>query len=231
MRVKVKADYLLFDVEGTVSPLTFVREVLFPYSLERLKDFLVLNQDDPYLRTELAMVPGAVDPAGDLRVEAAVRHLADLIRRDVKDPLLKEIQGRIWRQGFESGAFKSPLFSDVAPAWKRWRDGGKRLGIYSSGSVQAQRLFFAHTSDGDISEWIDHHFDLSVGSKRDKASYLSIVKALNRPAGRVAFFSDVREELVAAREAGLQSVQLRRPQTPLEVFEPHLVSLADLIVD
>jgi enolase-phosphatase E1 len=230
VKVKIDASYLLFDIEGTISPVTFVREVLFPYSMERMQSFFENNADDPYVLVELKMIPGATEGDGTIRADVAARYLNDLIRRDVKDPLLKEIQGRIWKEGYESGAFKAPLYEDVLPAWQSWKARGKNLGIYSSGSLQAQNLFFTHTDEGNVLNLFSHHFDLGVGPKKEKLSYEKIAKSLQLPAKVIAFFSDIKEELVAAKEAGLQVVQLRRPQTPVAAFDPFVTSFSDVIL-
>lgn len=36
-------------------------------------------------------------------LRAAVEHFTSLIDRDVKDPVLKGLQGRIWERGYASG--------------------------------------------------------------------------------------------------------------------------------
>src|SRR5690606_22699278 len=38
---------VLTDIEGTTSPIAFVRDVLFPYAEERLPDWLVDHADEP----------------------------------------------------------------------------------------------------------------------------------------------------------------------------------------
>jgi len=66
----------------------------------------------------------------------------------VKDSALKKLQGLLWRDGYESGEVVTPLFSDVVPVLKEWHRGGVKLAIFSSGSVEAQRLFFKYVGIG-----------------------------------------------------------------------------------
>ena len=73
-------------------------------------------------------------------------HVEDLTKRDVKIAYLKNLQGYLWKEGYESGAYSTPLFPDVAPQLKRWRGDGVQLAIYSSGSVFAQKLLFQHVN-------------------------------------------------------------------------------------
>ena len=67
-----------------------------------------------------------------------------MTKRDVKIAYLKNLQGFLWENGYKTGAYSTPLFSDVAPALKQWKDAGYALAIYSSGSVFAQKLLFGH---------------------------------------------------------------------------------------
>ena len=36
----------LFDIEGTIAPITFVHDVLFPYSVQKVDAFLTANPDE-----------------------------------------------------------------------------------------------------------------------------------------------------------------------------------------
>ncbi len=145
--------------------------------------------------------------------EAAIQQLIEWIRQDVKHPVLKELQGMIWRQGYEGGVFKAPLYEDVLPAWQAWSDAGLRLGIYSSGSVVAQKLFYKYTEQGDVLGFLEAHFDLTVGGKNHALSYRAIADQLHLPAHEILFLSDRPEELVAAGEAGLLVAHIVRPGT------------------
>ena len=73
--------------------------------------------------------------------------------RDRKSTALKSLQGKIWKAGFETGELKGTLFEDVPAAFGRWSESGK-VAIYSSGSVEAQRLFFRHSNFGDLTPLI-----------------------------------------------------------------------------
>ena len=146
---------------------------------------------------------------------------------DRKTTALKALQGRIWKGGFESGSLKSVVFSDVADALKDWTSSGLRCAIYSSGSVQAQQLFFRYCEAGDLSPYLSGHFDTKVGAKRERESYEAIAQELNTAPGRVFFATDVLGEAEAAREAGMQTAILDRPGNIPQPEHDHLV-LKDL---
>jgi len=93
---------------------------------------------------------------------------------------------------------------------QRWHAAGHTLAVYSSGSIAAQQLFFAHTDAGDLSPRISAFFDTEVGHKRDAGSYRTIAGRLERDPKDIVFLSDVVEELDAAREAGLRTVLIDR---------------------
>ena len=78
--------------------------------------------------------------------DALQAHVEDLTKRDVKIAYLKNLQGYLWEEGYESGAYSTPLFPDVAPQLKKWKADGVQLAIYSSGSVFAQKLLFQHVN-------------------------------------------------------------------------------------
>lgn len=46
--------------------------------------------------------------------------------------------------------FTSRVYQDVIPAIRRWRGQGLKVYIYSSGSVEAQKLLFEYSVEGDV---------------------------------------------------------------------------------
>lgn len=205
---RIDADAVLLDIEGTISPLSFVRDVLFPYSSERLLAFVASHRGDP-------IVQGALEQAASLADGAdPVAALVDWHARDVKAPPLKTIQGLIWESGFRSGAFCSPIFADALVALRRWRTAGVPLYVYSSGSVQAQLLFFEFSAAGDLRQLFTEHFDTTIGLKVDARSYQAIANAIGVEPDRIVFFSDASIELAAAATAGLKTVLVLNDDTP-----------------
>lgn len=191
---------ILTDIEGTTSAIAFVKETLFPFALAALDGFLDAHGTEPEVASIMAEVPGP-DARATLRGWMAA---------DVKATPLKALQGLIWRAGFEDGRLRGHLWPDVAPCLRAWHAAGLRLAVYSSGSVEAQRLLFRHSLAGDLEPVFAGFFDTRMGHKREAASYAAIAAALGDPPSEVLFLSDVAEELDAARAAGLQSCQLVR---------------------
>ena len=205
---------VVLDIEGTTSSTAFVATTLFPYSRERMAAFVADRRDTPEMRSVLAAVRAHMDdPEAD---EARVVHqLEQWIDADAKITPLKTIQGWIWQDAFARGELVAHFFPDVVPALWRWHDAGLDLVVFSSGSVDAQHAWFGHSPDGDLSPLIAHYFDTeNAGPKRDVASYDVIAKALGRDPATIVYLSDTRAELDAARDAGWNTVGVRRPGEP-----------------
>jgi enolase-phosphatase E1 len=206
----------LLDIEGTVAPLTLTSEVLFPYARAHFAEFLKKHDSDGAVGADLALL-GEENLADveapqftDGSVDAALDYLLWLMDRDRKSTALKSLQGKIWKAGFESGELKGMLFADVPEAFVRWaRDA--RVAIYSSGSVEAQRLLFRYSNFEDLTPLISGYFDTRTGAKREGASYTAIASVMSVAAGEALFFSDVVAELDAARGAGCDTRLVMRP--------------------
>jgi enolase-phosphatase E1 len=106
------------------------------------------------------------------------------------------------------------MYEDAVRHLKKWHQAGIRLYVFSSGSVQAQKLLFAHTEHGDLTPLFSGYFDTTIGNKREADSYRKIAGAIGAPPGDILFLSDIREELDAARAAGMQVAWLVRDGVP-----------------
>ncbi|MGH8212725.1 MAG: acireductone synthase, partial [Rhodanobacteraceae bacterium] len=200
---------ILTDIEGTTSSLAFVKDVLFPYSRERLAVFVEAHADELDVRRclrETAREAGVAE--NDRRV--IVETLLHWIDEDHKATPLKALQGMIWKDGYERGAYRAHLYPEVAAKLREWKARGLKLYVYSSGSVQAQRLFFGHSEVGDLAPLFDGWFDTEVGGKRERGSYLRIAEAIGTAPDRILFLSDIEAELDAARGAGMRSTLICR---------------------
>ena len=205
---------ILLDIEGTTTPIAFVHDVLFSYAREHVREFLAVNsaaEDIALLREEHAVDVKEGRNPPSLTNESIAEYVEWLIALDRKSTGLKSLQGKIWRQGYLDGSLQSQVFADVAPAFERWRERGLRISIFSSGSVLAQQLLFAHTTAGDLTPSINSYFDTNVGKKGEAESYRRIAEAIGLEPEQILFISDVVAELDAAKEAGMKIVLSIRP--------------------
>lgn len=176
---------VLTDIEGTTSSLSFVHDTLFPYARTRLPAWVA-------------------EHGGDLD------QLLAWMDADAKVTELKDIQGRIWAEGYAAGELSGHVYPDAAAALRDWHARGLTLGVFSSGSVAAQKLIFGHSDQGDLAPLFSGWFDTTTGPKRETASYVTIADALDFAPCDILFLSDVRAETDAAKVAGMQALLIDR---------------------
>ena len=221
---------ILLDIEGTTSSVRFVYDEMFPYVRRELAEFLDRHANDPKVfaaAKQIALDGGKtlleLTGCEDLKTDAAQQRLtAEVIRQmdsDLKATGLKDLQGQVWESGFKSGELLAHVYDDVPPALRKWKDAGKELRIYSSGSVQAQILFFGHTIAGNLLPLLSGHYDTTIGSKRESPSYANIIADIGCAPADVLFLSDITAELDAAKIAGLRTGLLLRPGNALQSNE------------
>ena len=196
------------DLEGTTTSITFVHDVLFPYASRELDAFVRERGREPEVARcldELAALGRAEDLLPDPVAVARAFMAADR-----KVTPLKRLQGLIWEAGYANGALIADVYPDVAPRLTAWRAAGRRIAVFSSGSVHAQKLLLGHTTAGDLRPLVDAWFDTEVGSKIEASSYVAIARSLALPPAELLFLSDSRGELIAARAAGWMAIGLAR---------------------
>ncbi|CAI5732474.1 unnamed protein product [Hyaloperonospora brassicae] len=218
---------VMLDIEGTTTPITFVHDVLFPYVTANVARFLEQTWDSADTKADVAAliaqhkqdeIDGVNAPAVDGQqgkaelIDALTAYVKWNVAADRKIGPLKLLQGHMWLQGYENGELKALVYDDVPPCLERLRARGVRVGIYSSGSRQAQKLLFQYSDKGDLREYLTVYFDTSIGHKREVRSYGEIVQSLGVDTAKdVLFVTDVIEEAEAAHAAGLDTVLSVRP--------------------
>ena len=192
------------DIEGTTTPVAFVHQVLFPHARAALPALLARRDADPAVADALDAVK-RLSPGRD-----PLAQLLDWMDADAKVTPLKTLQGIAWRDGYEAGRLVGALYPDVAPALQAWHRSGVRLAVYSSGSEDAQRLIFGHSTDGNLCPLFEAFLDTRIGAKREPAAYAELARRQEVPPERVLFLSDSEAELDAAARSGLLTCQLVR---------------------
>lgn len=206
--------WILTDIEGTTTEISFVYNVLFPFFREHLSAWENNNSlevDKILLETQelISLETGR----SDLSRTELFNQLRTWSIEDRKVSPLKELQGMVWKQGFDSGELKGHVYSDVRPSLERWQSQGINLAVFSSGSITAQKQLFGHSIDGDLTPFFQYYFDTKTGAKREADTYRIISKILGGFPPTILFLSDVVEELMAAEQAGFKTIQLLRPGT------------------
>jgi enolase-phosphatase E1 len=247
--IKFAGQGILLDIEGTTSSLNFVHDVLFPYARSHLATALRTLWGDPVMervRQGLAehfgcksfeeWTGGPGMPPED-RLKRMRKALVKLMDEDAKVGPLKEIQGLIWRAGYQDGTLRSHIYPELPRVLKEWKQLGKDVRIYSSGSIDAQKQFFKHvdngTTDGaDLTSYFKGYYDTTTGPKKETSSYTKIAAQFGLPAGSILFLSDVPAELDAARTAGMKTGLMCRPgnmPVPETTEHPRLKTFDDVL--
>jgi enolase-phosphatase E1 len=167
------------------------------------------HAEDPAVRTHLDATARDAGLAPD-DLAGIIATLIGWIDADRKATPLKALQGMIWQEGYANAAYTAHIYDDALAALRAWHAQGRRLYVYSSGSIAAQKLYFAHTTAGDLTALFSGYFDTTTGPKKDADSYRSIAHTVGVAADDMAFLSDLEGEVDAARSAGLRTVWVRR---------------------
>lgn len=200
------AKYLLLDIEGCTTSISFVKETLFPFVLSNIDDYL--GGLEPFEYNSLAealrkdLTEEQLDHISDPKNCAAL--VKYMVKNDLKVASLKTMQGQMWRAGYEKGDIHGHVFPDIVPMLQWMQNHGVKVYIFSSGSVEAQELLFAHSEQGDLTDYLDGYYDIATsGSKKDSKSFSNIASDLGIPPSQIVFCSDLEMELEAARAAGI----------------------------
>ncbi|KAG7297985.1 hypothetical protein JYU34_018745 [Plutella xylostella] len=201
---------------------------LFPYAEAHVKQYLEtqwetaevkeaaaalrkLSLEDEENKVDGVVKIPAEDASKEDQIEGLVNNVKWLMGADRKVAPLKTLQGLIWKQGYDNGDIKGHVYDDVLAALEQWHSvEGQKVYIYSSGSVQAQKLLFGQSLAGDLLKYIDGHFDTAVGAKQEAASYTKIVEQIACKPEEVLFLTDILKEAEAARSARLLTALLSR---------------------
>ncbi|KAI1297748.1 hypothetical protein EDD11_006987 [Mortierella claussenii] len=223
-------DVIVSDIEGTTTPIVFVKENLFPYVASKLPEFLVKNWSSNEMKEAVEAlrvqankdIADGLSAATPIATESAdvpsekvqqdvIASIAWQMQADRKIGALKAFQGYMWKEGYGNGDLKGALYEDVISAFDAWKAEGKKLYIYSSGSIAAQKLLFGFSEKGDVLHYFSGHFDTTTGPKVEAGSYTKIAADIGVEPARILFLSDNIHEIVAAKKAGLQTVLTDRP--------------------
>ncbi|KAF7394748.1 hypothetical protein HZH66_007922 [Vespula vulgaris] len=218
---------ILVDIEGTTTSISFVKETLFPYVRENLKKYIDTNWDDDKFKQDYhklkeqakkdeedkveGFIP-IVDSNMEEEKESLMKNILWQMDNDRKTGALKQLQGHMWQEAYKSTAIKGHVYDDVPKALESWMNDGKKIYVYSSGSVEAQKLLFGNSEQGDLLKYFSGFFDTEIGAKQECDSYKNILSKIGEKPDNVIFLTDIVREAAAAKEAGLLPVIVIREE-------------------
>src|SRR6185369_8270101 len=99
-----KCQAVLLDIEGTVTPISFVHEILFPFARAHANNYLSEHHGEPEVLVDIRKL--CEEQASDTKesgqppidsIDTVVAYVNRLIDLDRKSPALKSLQGKIWK--------------------------------------------------------------------------------------------------------------------------------------
>ncbi|CEP07045.1 hypothetical protein [Parasitella parasitica] len=224
-------DTVILDIEGTITPITFVKETLFPYVTSGLSTFLDRAWGSKELKNQIELlreqakkdvdahsnqaviIPNESEASAAEIKSAVIETISWQMKADRKIGALKSFQGYMWKEGYESGELRGEVYDDVVPALDKWKADDKKIYIYSSGSVPAQKLLVGYSTKGDLMSYFSGYFDTGVGLKTESTSYKNIARQIGKEndTEHILFVTDNINEIFAAAKAGYQVVISDRP--------------------
>uniref|UniRef100_A0A8C5KN06 Enolase-phosphatase E1 pseudogene n=1 Tax=Jaculus jaculus TaxID=51337 RepID=A0A8C5KN06_JACJA len=175
-----------------------VTDILFPYVKENGKEHLQIHGEEECQQYASVEEDAQLDGADDLQqmIQAVVDNVCWQMSLDQKTTALKQPQGHMWRAAFTAGHMKA----DVVPA--------ESVCLFF---VEAQKLLFGHSTEADILELVDSHFDTKIGQKVERESYQKIANSIGCSTNNILFLTDVTLEASAAKEADVHLAVVVRP--------------------
>ena len=227
-----KIEYVLTDIEGTTTSVSFVYDVLFPYFRDHIWELKNMSNhnsvDAAFNETkEIILAEEGIQLETS---EQIIQKLDSWCKEDRKITPLKTLQGILWKIGYETGELKGHVYEDVPITLEKWHTLGLKMGVFSSGSVEAQKLIFGYSEKGDLTTYFSNYFDTKTGMKRESETYVKIAQELKLEPSTILFLSDIVQELEAAHKAGFQTIQLVRPGTKKE-WGNSVSGFAEIILD
>ena len=139
-----KTTFILTDIEGTTTSVSFVYEILFPYfrnNIQQLKELQQLPEVHEAFEQTIELAK-ELEGIQLIETDEIIHKLLEWSLADKKITPLKTLQGILWENGYKSGEIRGHVYSDVKENLEKWKDNGIELGVFSSGSVAAQKLIF-----------------------------------------------------------------------------------------
>lgn len=225
-----KCKTILLDIEGCTTSISFVTDVLFPYVLRNLDDYVeslseidltrhmnslkndvdtlvsqeAKNECQKLLREWKITDESSIELTTTQEKHMITNNLVNIMMKyDAKATGLKNFQGKMWKDGYTSGKLKGHVYDDFPLFLKKCQQLSVRVNIFSSGSKNAQKLLYSNSIIGDLTSFIHDYFDTTSGGGKESQSYHNIAESLGTKTSEICFISDNESELVAAREAGV----------------------------
>ena len=140
--MKIDCDYILMDIEGTTSSISFVKDVLFPYFLSNIDDINKLSniKEVKYAFGQVLRLVKQDENRDITTSEEVILQLKKWCEQDLKITPLKTLQGILWQKGYQNGELLGHVYDDVPVMLENWNLLGKKMGISGLNKNERDRL-------------------------------------------------------------------------------------------
>ncbi|XP_013397492.2 enolase-phosphatase E1 [Lingula anatina] len=222
---------LLLDVEGTTSPISFMKNEVNQYVTENIQEYLTKNweseelqnvitslreqaQQDKEAGTEGVVEVKAADDPQEEVIASITENLKWQMSQEKATTAACQLQSQILREAFKMEKMKGKLFDDVVPALKEVATDSRQVYLFSTTSMDVQKLLFTYSAQGDNSKCLSGFFDSKVGAKTEMESYKNIINDIGVKPEETLYVTDMPAEAQAAGKAGIGVFLLNRPENP-----------------
>ena len=120
--MKIDCDYILMDIEGTTSSISFVKDVLFPYFLSNIDDINKLSniKEVKYAFGQVLRLVKQDENRDITTSEEVILQLKKWCEQDLKIIPLKTLQCILWQKGYQNGELLGHVYDDVPEMLENW---------------------------------------------------------------------------------------------------------------
>lgn len=244
----LRPQLILIDFHGTISERRWEDKVIYPYVKRAVRQYLRNNwTNDDIQKCLIGLRNESFEqrfrnryedaPVIDDEVEGEDMDPMKLVDQ-MSDFLLWQLDGKketrdsqvierlVWQDGYQRGQISTPIFDDVMPSLKLWRDKyACRIYIISSIDNATLKLLLENTNKGNLSHYITGYVgSKKLGDKMISETYKQLYEELKSPVTtRESSNKQVRKTSSPIdTDRNLRDIKSRSPRTPDELARPVL---------
>ena len=209
---------IFMDLAGTAIKTSFIDKELMPYIKNNVKTFIVVNwlekdirRDVDSLRIEALKDSKAPKiepqeaPEGEQK-QSVVDYINYCSDNKKENLAISKFRFHMWFNGYDRNKLQTSVYSDVGIQLRKWKDMDIKIFVVSNTWVEAAKKFLSKTTQGNLNELMEGHFDCGEGPFNKKETFQKIVEKIDLKEEDVLFMTKSPKEAVAAKEAGLDIV-------------------------
>jgi len=241
----------LIDVEGTVTPATFVKDVLVKYVNENVESYVTTHFASETVEKHVeglrkqatediaAGLEGAVViPEANDDVAAVASAVAANVKSQFDHDRCSKDAGALYYEmivaAFKAKAVAGKVFDDATPALKKLTISGIKVYAYAECCADSAKLQLEHSDHGDLTALFSGFYDhIKLGTKlgstlTEKGTFTKLASELQVDVDQLLFLTSKPKDAEAANSAGLKTCLVRAEKTDTTETLRSVKSLGEL---